>query len=515
MNKLRKLTCLLLALMMAFAMTATASAADGTTYTITITNAQTGHIYEAYQIFAGDLLVKPDGTKILSNIVWGKGVKEAGRTALGDAAQKAESLTTEADAKTFAAAVAQYLQTPTNSDEGTTGRYTISGLAAGYYLVKDKDNTLNDADDFYTAYIMRVVGDVVAEPKGNKPTLTKEIKHNDDGNWGVVGDNQIGDIVKFRTITTVPDTTGYTTYTYKISDTMSAGLTSNVKSADDVTIKVNNENSKVLTADYYTVTATGNTFTIDVKILDAVKAGVLKNGDKLYANYSGVLNKDAKVYNENQYNEAYLEYSNNPNDEGIGKTPEKKVYDWTFKMGINKVDGNSNPLTGAKFVLSKSGAIKVADLSCGDDGVPTVFTDLIGLVKTGDNEYRIALNDETGIVYDIDAGNPVIKGLDDNVDYYLYETKSPEGYNLLSDPVSFKIAAEYNDDGSALRTNYPTVTVGTETSTELSTNVINKSGAELPSTGGMGTTLFYVLGGVLVLAAVVLLVTKKRMRSEN
>ena len=513
MNKLRKLTCLLLALMMVFALTATASAADA--YTITITNEKTGHTYEAYQVFAGDLAEK-NGDKILSNIVWGSGVTEAGKTALGNAADKAASLKTEAEAKAFAKEVAPYLQTPTVSTEGT-GNYTISGLSAGYYLVKDKDNTLSNQDDFYTAYIMQVVGNVNAAPKGDKPTLDKQIKHNDDGSWDVVGDNQIGDTVEFRTISTVPDTAGYETYTYWICDTMSAGLTSNVKSAADVTIKVNDNGDKVLDANYYTVNANGNTFTIDVDILKAVKDGVLTNNDKLYAYYTGVLNENAKVYDDGkQDNAAHLEYSNNPNGDGKGKSPDKKVYDWTFKMGINKVDKGGNALTGAKFVLSKSGTIKVTDLACDDNGVPTVTTGLIGLVKTVDGAYRIALAGDTDIVYAIEAGNPVIKGLDDSVNYYLYETKSPAGYNLLSEPVSFRIAAEYKTDGSALSAGNPTVTIGNgEPSTTLSTDVVNQSGAELPSTGGMGTTIFYVLGGVLVLAAVVLLVTKKRMRSEN
>ena len=512
MNKLRKLTCLLLALVMVFALAATASAADA--YTITIKNEKTGHTYEAYQVFAGDLAEK-NGDKILSNIVWGSGVTEAGKTALGDAAEKAASLKTETDAKAFAKEVAPYLQAPTVSTEGT-GSYSISGLSAGYYLVKDKDNTLSNQDDFYTAYIMEVVGNVNAAPKGDKPTLDKQIKHNDDGSWGVVGDNQIGDTVEFRTISTVPDTAGYETYTYWICDTMSAGLTSNVKVSSDVTIKVNDQGTPLSEA-YYTVTANGNTFTIDVDILKAVADNVITTNDKLYAYYTGVLNENAKVYDDGkQDNAAHLEYSNNPNDDGKGKTPDEKVYDWTFKMGINKVDKSNTALTGAKFVLSKSGTIKVTDLACDDNGVPTVTTGLIGLVKTGEGAYRIALAGETDIVYAIEAGSPVIKGLDDSVNYYLYETKSPAGYNLLSEPVSFRIAAEYNTDGSALSADKPTVTIGNgEPSRTLSTNVVNQSGAELPSTGGMGTTLFYVLGTVLVVGAGVLLVTKKRMRSEN
>lgn len=201
---------------------------------------------------------------------------------------------------------------------------------------------------------MKVVGNMTATPKGDKPSLDKQIKHNESGEWGVVGDNQIGDTVEFRTITKVPDTAGYTKYDYIIHDTMSAGLTSNVTSSADVTIKVND--TTVLTTEYYIVTATGNSFSATVDILQAIADGKMNANDQLYTYYTGVLNTDAKVYDEGkQDNVAYLEYSNNPHvDTEKGKTPEKKVYDWTFKMGINKVNENGGQLTGAKFALSKT-----------------------------------------------------------------------------------------------------------------------------------------------------------------
>ena len=514
MKALKKSLALLLALMLALALGTTAFA-DAETYTITINNKATGHTYEAYQIFAGDLSTNENGDKVLSNITWGSGITDAGKTALGDAADKAETITTSEQAAAFAKEVAGYLQNPSSSTEGN-GVYTISGLAAGYYLVKDKDNTLDKADDFYTAYIMQVVGDVEASPKGDKPELKKEIYHNEKDTWEVVGDNQIGDTVEFRTITTIPDTTGYTEYDYIIHDTMSAGLTSNVKSAADVTVKVNDTN--VLDAAYYTVTANGNSFDLKIDVLTAIKDGKMKSDDKLYTYYSGVLNKDAKVYDEGkQDNEAYLEYSNNPNDNtGKGQTEKVKVYDWTFKMTVNKINEEKETLNGAKFVLSKTGTLKVADMKCDDNGEPTVTDNLIGLVKVSDGVYRIATEDDTAVVYAMDAGSPVIKGLDDATDYYLYETKAPAGYNLLDAPVQFKITADYTTDGSALLANYPTVKVGdAEASTTLSINVINKEGSTLPSTGGMGTTLFYIIGGLLVVGAGVALVTKKRMNKSG
>ena len=511
MKRVRSILALTLALVLVLAMSTAAFAADNT-YSITINNASAGHTYEAYQIFAGDLSTNEAGNKVLSNIVWGTGVdterpvdgKTLSQVFNGKTAAKvAESLTTEADAKDFALKVAPYLNTHTDSTAQSDGKYVISGLSAGYYLVKDQDNSLNNADDFYTAYIMQVVGDVEAAPKGDKPTLEKEIKN--------------GDTIEFRTVSTVPDTTGYTTYTYIIHDTMSEGLTSNVKSAADVTIKVND--TAVLDAAYYTVDANGNTFTVTIDILKAVADGKMKAKDTLYTYYSGVLNENAKTYDESsQNNTAYLEYSNNPNNnENKGKTPDEKVYDWTFKMGINKVNGDKKPLTGAKFVLSKNGSLSVSDMKCGKEGVPTVTTELIGLVKVEEGVYRVATENDKDVIYTIDAGSPVIKGLDDDVTYYLYETLAPVGYNLLADPVSFKISAKYTNGGSELEEGYPTVVVGTgKPSTNLSTDVINNAGSTLPSTGGIGTTIFYILGSLLVVVAGVVLVTRKRMNaSEN
>ena len=519
---MKKLASLLLALVMALALAVPAFAA-GETYSITIANAAENHVYEAYQIFAGDLSTNTDGKKVLSNIVWGSGVSDAGKTALGDAAAKAETIKTEADAKDFAQKIAHYLTNPTTSAAQTDGKYVISGLAAGYYLVKDKDNSLANKDDFYTAYIMRVVDSVEAAPKGDKPTLDKEIKHNDGKTWGDVGDNQIGDTVEFRTISTVPDTSNYTSYTYIIRDTMSDGLTSNVKSATDVTIKVNDKdgNGTTLDSKYCTVevdTKDANTFTVTIDILQAVKDGVLKAKDELYTYYSGVLNSNAKVGSADNTNEAKLEYSNNPNNsEDKATTPPSKVYDWTFKMKINKVDENNKALTGAKFVLSKSGNLNVADLECGEDGVPTKTDNLIKLVKVSDTEYRVAMDTETEkTTYVIEAGAVTIKGLDDATDYYLYETKAPVGYNQLKAPVKFTITAAYNADGSQLASDSPTVSINDgAASTDLSANIKNKAGSTLPSTGGIGTTIFYVVGSVLVIGAAVVLITRKRMGKSD
>lgn len=503
MKYMKKLMTLLAVLTLALAMAVPAFAATPTTYTITI-NHGTG-TYEAYQIFKGDLY-----NDTLSNIEWGDNVTDEGRTKFGNAADKAKTITTEADAKAFAVEVAKYLTDPAAG----TGTDSITGLAAGYYLIK---NTSVEEGEVFTDYILRVVGDVEVNPKSGKPTLDKQIKHNETGVWGVVGDNQIGDTVEFRTITTVPIVSGYTEYTYVIHDEMSAGLTSNVHSNNDVTIKVNDEDANKLDEIYYTVTVdpeNANKFTVKVDVLKAIEDGKMAAGNKLYTYYTGILNENAAVYDVGkQNNKAYLEYSNNPHDNTTKNvTPEKVVYDWTFKMEVNKVDGESKtPLSDAKFVLSKNGNCPLGTIR--DDGTPSTTTDLIDLIENRDGSYTVAPAGYTGpVVKVMTAGKITIKGLDDATEYYLYETKAPAGYNRLTDAVKFKITATYNATGDS----YTSVTaaVNDVDQQSVSVQVANNKGSTLPSTGGIGTTLFYVIGGGLMAVAAVLLVTKKRMNSK-
>lgn len=522
MKAIKKLMAALLAVAMLCAIAVPAFADDSApkaaaaTYTVTIDNPVGS--YEAYQIFSGRL-----DEATLSDVQWGTGVTAAGQAALGKAAERAEALATAntaAAAKAFAKEVNAYLSnTKYESNAYTAGAATttISNLPAGYYLIKNKANSVGE-DNVYTDFIVAVVKDTQVSPKGDKPTLDKEIKHNENNTWGVVGDNQIGETVEFRTITTVPNTAGYDKYDYTIYDTMSEGLTSNVHTNDDVVIKTKTADGDVLDSNYYMVTvdvANSNKFTVKIDILNAVKDGKIAADDSLYTYYTGVLNENAKIYNKNQNNEAHLEYSNNPNDDSShGKTPDKKVYDWTYQMEVNKVDGkNNNTIDGAKFVLSRQnftmGAVDE------DSGLPIDTSNLIKLIANADGSYTIAPANYTGTTtYVMTAGKITIKGLDDAVDYYLYETKAPSSYNRVTEPTKIKIEASYNTDSSAA--NAPKISVnGAESTTDMKVTIENNVGATLPTTGGIGTTIFYIIGGGLMVAAVVLLITKKRMEKNN
>ena len=505
MKHIKKLASLLLVLVMVFAL-ATTAFAEETAYSITINNSAKDHTYEAYQIFTGDL----SGTT-LSNIVWGSGVSEAGQTALGDAAAKAETLKTEADAKAFAKAVAPYLTTAAGSANTVTdGKYVISGLAAGYYLVKDQDGSLTGDADAYTEYIIKVVSDTTATPKSSVPTVEKKVKDTNDStgvtsDWQDSADYDIGDSIPFQLKATLANNvSSYTTYKVVFHDTLSKGLTYN----NDAKVYIGGTETNG-----FTVTATVNadgTTTLTVSC-DDVKALGAGNSSVITVEYTVKLNENAVLGSAGNPNEVYLEYSNNPNksEEGnneTGETPKDVVIVFTYKTIINKVDSENKPLTGAAFKLEK--------LIKGKDGAAGTWTTV--------KEFTV---DETTTSF-------TFSGLDDG-QYKLTETKTPAGYNTI-DPIYFVIEATHDEtadaptlktlnayltdangnkqtemkDGESVNIDLGTVDL---TAGSITTTVVNKSGAQLPETGGIGTTIFYVLGGVLVLAAVVLLVTKKRM----
>ena len=501
MKHTRKLASLLLALVMVFAL-ATTAFAEGPTYSITINNSATGHTYEAYQIFTGDL-----SNMTLSNIVWGSGVSEAGQTALGDAAAKAETLKTEDDAKAFAKAVAPYLTTAAGSANTVTdGKYVISGLTAGYYLVKDQDDSLTGDNDSYTEYIVKVVSNTTATPKSSVPTVQKKVKDINNStetslsDWQDSADHDIGDSVPFQLKATLANNvSSYTTYKVVFHDTLSKGLTYN----NDAKVYINGTETNG-----FTVEATKNadgttTLTVSCNDVKALGAG---NGSVITVEYTATLNENAGFGSDNNPNEVYLEYSNNPNkseagENETGNTPKDVVIVFTYKTIINKVTKNPDydgteatdeyiPLTGAEFTLEKyieeTKEWKAITVVKNDEGTTFTFT-----------------------------------GLDDGK-YRLTETKTPAGYNTIA-PIEFTVTAEHdvNSDNPALTSLSGNVTTGELTfipntgDGSLSTDVVNNAGTQLPETGGMGTTIFYVLGSVLVLAAVVLLVTKKRMSTND
>lgn len=489
MKLFKKLASFILAfaMIMAIAMPSVVIAADDNG-SITITGAKAKHTFEAYQIFAG----KVSGNT-LSDIKWGSGVSDEGKTKFGDAKEKAKTLNND-NSKVFAYEVSGYLTTPAASanTQDASGNYVISGLEPGYYLVKDKGPITGQ--DSYTKFILQVVGDKTVAVKNNVPESFKKVKDKNDTtgtttDWQDSADWDIGDKVPFQlTGTVASDYKEYkAAYQLVFHDTLSAGLT-----FDKNSVKVyTNDSTDPISADQYTVTypaTDGHTFDVTIKDVKALDGTVTK----IRVEYEATLNENAIIGSKGNPNTMHMEFSNNPNSsqgEDKGQTPEDKVIVFTYKAIVNKKDSSKKPLTGAEFTLYKKygeewkKVKKVLDTS--EDGTTFTFT-----------------------------------GLDDG-EYKLEETTTPEGYNTMA-PIEFKIEAthdELSDDpalnsltgnkltGEVLFT--PDTTTGT-----LETDVINYKGSELPETGGMGTTVLYVAGTLMIFAAAAFLVMKKKAESK-
>ena len=485
MKHAKKLASLLMALVMVLGMSV------GTTVTAFAANttisapADSTRTYDVYQIFTGDL---HEG--VLSNVKWGKNGTGTEGASVNQATLDALVAVNEESDTIKLAEIEKYVNL--NSQVfGTVSDGNPLTVPTGYYLIKD--NGPVSEGETYSLYVVEVAGPTTISPKVSQVTSEKKVKDINDStgvgsDWQDSADYDIGDKVPFQLKGTVAaDYDKYTVYKFVFHDTESAGLTFD---KDSVVVKVDNT---VIDSGYTVVTEglnDGCTFEIqftDLKTIDSVEAGSVITVD-----YKSRLNENAVIGSTGNTNKMKLEYSNNPNDKQggtTGNTPEDTVVVFSYKTIINKVDGDSKSLTGAAFKLEK--LIKGADEAA----------DTWTLVKE----------------YTVDADNPAstfeFTGLDDGT-YKLTETVTPAGYNTI-DTISFEITA--SDNGTVITgldgdNNTITFAKNLEAGS-LSANVVNKAGSILPSTGGMGTTLLYIIGAILVVGAGVLLVARRRMHS--
>lgn len=522
MRKMKKIASLLLALVMALAMSATVFAA---TVTVPSDGILKDHTFTAYQVFSG----REEGG-ILSDVQWGSGIDSTAFLAALKADTTYGSLFTNC---TDAAAVAKVLgDNNTNTalanavaklayaNKTGTGTALTSGentLADGYYLVVDTTATV-DAGSAYNTALLQVVGNINITVKTDAPVVEKKVleddKYNQDGGYGTgyndVADYSMGDAVPFHLIGSVPDMSRYDTYKYIFHDTLSEGLTLN---EDSIKVYVASDKAGTGKAEItgWTKAVDGQSFTISFTDLKTVSG--VSQGKYIFVEYTATLNQNAVVGLNGNPNIVYLEYSNKPDQSGsgdtgnTGKTPEDKVIVFTYELDTTKVDGqdNTKKLEGAEFKLHNADnkwAIvdsnsKVTGWADTEEGGSTLTSDANGLFK--------------------------VIGLDDGA-YYLKETKAPTGYNLLSSEIIVVITATTTNgqnwtDGqaSSALTKLEVTADGTAGTGDTNTGiagitVANNKGSTLPETGGMGTTIFYVIGGLLVLGAVVVMIARKRMR---
>ncbi len=478
---MKRVVSTLLALVLVLALAGTAAAAgEGS---ITIDNAVKGKTYTIYRIF--DLDSHSEDYQALNYKVSAKwdeffktgaeGLNYVDIDELGYVTWKENASAADFAAKAIAFATANSIA---NDGQKTADSSTVAfiGLELGYYLVQSDLGALCSLDT--------TMPNVTIKEKNSEPTVEKKVKEDSTGAFGETNDADIGQTVDFETTITVVDgqPKGYV-----LHDTMSAGLTFNGK----VEVKIGNRTLKADT-DYTLVTADLNDgCTFEVRFVD----GQLKPNDVVTVTYSATVNEKAVIGGEGNPNTTKLSYTDGSTTTKKD-TPESKTYTYVWEFDVLKYTMKKNEetsLAGAKFVLYKTVDGKNYYVKVTDGKV------------TGWTETKA----EGTVFVTPDNGSFTISGLDADT-YYLEEVEAPAGYNKLAEPVKVTITASIN---AATNVGTATVTYG-ENSTGT-VKIENKTGVELPSTGGVGTTIFYVIGGLLMAVAVVLLVTKKKMSATK
>lgn len=506
MKQAKKLLALVMVLAMVMSLGITAFAAETEEVKKDIIFPKNdNHMYEIYQVFVGDLET-PDGEskEVMVNIKYGKNTAKEGAEVEESVL---DSLVAEnANVKSIVEGIVTYSNPVATRQAGVE---TVS-VPVGYYVIKDMG--LNGSEEMpLSEFIVGVVGDLTITPKrSGTPTAEKKLKDTNDSDgswtdWVDSADHDFNDEVPFKIEITLPaGIESFEKYEMIVHDVQSAGLDTPYGF-----VVTNITTNKKLTADSdYSIDlapehtdAVKGKCTFEVNFPDANKFG--HEGDVITIEYFAKLNEDAVIGTPGNPNDMQLEYSNKSETGEITKekTPWDTVIVFTYKTIINKVkEDETTPLDGATFELYKKYAT---------DG--DVEWRSIKVVKVEGNDHTFNF-----------------EGLDDG-DYLLKETEAPAGYNPIKD-VYFTITAVHTDDNTTnplkltslsggvtadTDSGEITLTAGKDESQELngelSANVVNKKGVELPSTGGIGTTIFYVVGSMMMLAAAVLLITRKKM----
>lgn len=504
MKSMKKFASLLLALVMALALTVPAFADDA--YTITVTNPHANTNYEAYKIFDVEYSGDSFSYTINKNSAWYDDVAAYDVFTLTASAADpnvfivdATNFKTEADAAAFAA----YLNTKVagktadvaNSEFAPSGDTLVATVTEpGYYFVTSALGSL--------CSLNTTSPNANIQEKNDEPTLKKEVKEDSTGEFGGKNHADVGDIVEFKaTIVAKPGAENYVMH-----DKMDTAL--DYVEGSVVVKLLKNETEEDVAAENYTVKETGLTdgCTFEVAFTKAFLDAQTASGDAtIIVYYNAKLTAAAKIAPQANVNDAHLSYGEN----NEFTTTPSHTDTYTYEFDLVKYDGSTKDLLdAAEFTLTRGGVDS---------------TDLISFVAV-DGSYRVATAEDntTTTTITVTDGKVKISGLDADT-YTLRETKAPQGYNPLTGPVTVVINADPIDE--------PTVTVtapdGTsatgDTTATIETNdlygqggvaVANNTGVQMPSTGGIGTTIFYALGGLMVVAAGILLVTKRRMYNK-
>lgn len=496
MKLIKKIAAIMFAFMMVVSMSCNVKADDITTPatgdgTIKINNAIPGQTYKLYRLLdLESYSVNEDGQKENGNYSYkptskwktfleGNGIRDVYFTFENGYASWKKGANVEAFAKLAIEHAnkenpvikADYQQpAPTATGGQTTSTVTFDSLPLGYYLVDSSAGSLCGLDT--------TAKEVTIEEKNGVPSVDKKVSNTQNGTYGTSNNASIGDTVYFQTIITAQPGA----QNYVLHDKMTDGLTFNNK------VEVKKGESPVATSDY-TLKTSGfiDDCTFEI-VFGQTFCDDLQKDEKITVTYSATLNENAVIAGEGNKNQTWLKYGENNNLETTHPTTDTKTFEMhVFKFYKDKK--NSDIETGlacAVFTLSKN-----------PNG-----TDPIKLIDKGSNTYRVAKKDETNTITEVitpDNGRFTIQGLGAGT-YYLTEIQQPAGYNKLSGPVTVVIDENVKDR------------VGESEANPV--KVENKTGTVLPSTGGMGTTMIYLIGGALVLGSGVVLATKRRVKNK-
>lgn len=487
MRHLKKLASLLLALAMIVAMSVTVFATEIPTApagTLTVNNTVKDADYTIYRLFdlesyAGSNENDAHSYKVSKKWANYFEVGAEGRNYFNVDDNGYVTAKTGIDAAAFAKAALAYAEENNieydGTQKGTGSSIKFDNLALGYYLVDSSVGAL--------CALTTTDPDGTVIEKNAEPSLDKEVQENSkagnaDGGWGKVNDANVGETVKFRATITVQGIAK----SYVLHDTMDDGLT--FRNVTSVTLNGN----AVASSDYAVkanVDHNGVKHTFDVTFTEGF-CKKLNSGDAIVVYYEATLNENA-VVKEPEDNKAHLSYKDGTDVEHETEETVTKTYTWQIPVLKYANGKKENVLAGAKFSL-------FTDEKCSEDKI-VKFTD------KGNNSYCVNPEGNVTEITTTAAGTFVVEGLDAGT-YYLKETEAPAGYNKLGTIVKVTIDHEGN------------ITVNGSADKTEQVEVENKSGTELPSTGGTGTTIFYVLGSILAIGAGVLLVTKKRMNDR-
>lgn len=392
-------------------------------------------------------------------------------------------------------------------------------LAGVYYSKNGTDNTMT-SNPVNAADRWSLEGDN-PYAKSNDVTVDKVIVNPGSGN-NKGDDVAIGDTVNYKITSKIPEYSAeYNTDTsqvkYTIHDTLD-GLSVN---ADSVVVKVGDQ-TVTASNDTFTLTAQDQTLRVEFK-----KAFILNNGGKdVEVTYAATLTEEEKVNFDAHTNTVYVEYSNDPSSNSTARTDEKKTYHYTFAIdgNINGTKTEHNRKTTELVKVDENGKVistksKEEIDSNTQTSVATGAT--FTLTSTTDsNKVYTATTDEDG--------HMTFKGLDAGT-YKLVETVAPEGFTLDTQEHTVVISATYNDDGtlksytiaidgnpgSTYTATYNNGTITKIDGTSSTTEIVNTKMGILPSTGGMGTYLFTIIGVVVMAVAAGAFFISRRRTSEE